>query len=331
MINKTKFIQKGCLAFSLGFLVAGLSDFASAAVFQYSSGQEVVGELQKAKTVYRDSFVNITQKYGVSYYELSEANPKVDPWVPGRGANIIVPTRFILPNGKREGIVVNLAELRLYYFPPNSNLVYTYPVGIGRTGWITPVGVTRVSEKIVNPSWRPPEAIRKEQAALGRILPEVVPAGPQNPLGTHAMRLALNGSFLIHGTNNPPGVGRRTSHGCIRMYEQDVAELFSMVPVGTEVRIVHEPYKAGWANGQLFVEAHKPLADSDYSRDYSLATLREMITAEAGGANANVNWNTVRDVFAKANGIPTQVTNTSGSSRVANGGNTGRSHSRTSW
>jgi L,D-transpeptidase ErfK/SrfK len=332
MNNKVNLFRKSCLALSLSLFGVGASMQANAAVFQYSSGQDIVGEVQQTTTVYRDSFVNLTQKYGVSYYELSEANPKIDPWVPGRGARLVVPTRFILPHGKREGIVVNLAELRLYYFPANSNLVYTYPVGIGRTGWVTPVGTTRVSDKVVNPSWRPPEAIRQEQAALGRALPEVVPAGPQNPLGTRAMRLALNGSYLIHGTNNPAGVGRRTSHGCIRMYEQDVAELFSMVPVGTSVRIVHEPYKAGWLNGQLYVEAHKPLADSDYSRDFSLASLRDMISAQAGSTQGNINWNAVKDVFAKADGIPTVVTGSSKGNRVANGGNSGRTRSRqTSW
>jgi L,D-transpeptidase ErfK/SrfK len=330
MNNKVNFIKRSCLALTLGLFGVGMSSQANAAVFQYAPGQDVVGEIQQTSTVYRDSFVNLTQKYGVSYYELSEANPKVDPWVPGRGARIVVPTRFVLPAGKREGIVVDLSALRLYYFPANSNLVYTYPVGIGRTGWITPVGSTRVTEKIVNPSWRPPEAIRQEQAALGRALPEVVPAGPQNPLGTRAMRLALNGSYLIHGTNNPAGVGRRTSHGCIRMYEQDVAELFTMISVGTPVRIIHEPYKMGWMNGELYVQAHKPLSDSDYSRDFSLNSLRDMIVAHAGSTQANINWNAVRDVFAKADGIPTKVTGAS-NNRVATGG-TGRSRTRqTSW
>jgi L,D-transpeptidase ErfK/SrfK len=245
----------------------------------------------------------------------------------------VVPTQFILPSGKREGIVVNLAELRLYYFPANSNLVYTYPVGIGRTGWVTPVGTTRVADKVVNPTWRPPESIRQEQAALGRALPEVVPAGPANPLGTHAMRLALNGSYLIHGTNSPAGVGRRTSHGCIRMYEEDVAQLFSMVPVGTPVRIIHEPYKAGWSNGQLYVEAHKPLADSAYSRDFSIGSLRDMIAVQAGTAQSNINWNAVRDVYAQANGIPTKVTGAT-QNRVANGNDSRGSRTRvrqTSW
>jgi len=309
----SKLLRKSFLAFGVGLFAASISSQTNAATFSYAPGQEVVGEIQQTTTAYRDSFVNLTQKYGLSYYELAEANPKVDPWVPGRGARLVIPTQFILPSGKREGIVVNLAELRLYYFPANSNVVYTYPVGIGRSGWVTPVGLTSIADKTVNPTWRPPASIRQEQAQLGRMLPDVVPAGPENPLGTRAMRLSRDGSILIHGTNRAEGVGRRTSHGCIRMYEQDVTELFSMVSVGTPVRIIHEPYKTGWLNGQLYVEAHKPLGDSAYSNDYSLNVLRGMISAQAG-AQSNINWNKVRDVFAQATGVPTAI---SGGNRVA--------------
>ena len=191
----------------------------------------LVGQDQTIETVYEDTLYDLARKYSLGSEELIRVNPGVDPWIPGAGKQIIVPGRHILPPGPREGIVVNLPEHRLYYYPKakrdGTREVITYPVSIGKMDWRTPLGLTHVIQKQKDPVWYPPESVRKEHAAAGDPLPAVVPAGPDNPLGQYAMRLAAgNGTYLIHGTNNPIAVGLAVTHGCVRMYPDDVAALF---------------------------------------------------------------------------------------------------------
>jgi L,D-transpeptidase ErfK/SrfK len=188
----------------------------------------------------------------------------VDRWLPGEGAETLVPTRYILPDAKRIGIVLNVPEMRLYFYPPvragEPAVVKTYPVSIGRMDWDTPLGTTAVAAKTRNPSWRPPDSIRAEHAADGTPLPEIIPPGPDNPLGDYALRLTRSG-YLIHGTNRPYGVGMRVTHGCVRMYPENIEALFPEVPVGTPVEIVDEPVKIGWLADTLFIEVHPPLEE----------------------------------------------------------------------
>ncbi|MDT4838327.1 putative L,D-transpeptidase YbiS [compost metagenome] len=204
-----------------------------------SDGSSEVGVRQVVIARYEDTFADLAERYDLGYQEMLDANPGVDAWLPKVGTHIQIPTQFTLPDGPRDGVVINLAELRLYYFPAETRLVYTYPLGIGREGWDSPVATTRITEKVANPSWFPTPSIRAEHAANGDPLPSRVPPGPDNPLGPYKIRLGLP-AYLIHGSNKKFGIGTRTSHGCFRMYNQDVAELFSKVPVGTKVRIINE-------------------------------------------------------------------------------------------
>jgi len=187
-------------------------------------GEDVVGQIRVIKAKYEDTFAAIAETNDLGYSELVAANPGVDPWLPGEGTDIILPTRFILPPGPREGIVINIAEYRLYYYPAGGSVVHTYPLGIGREGWGSPVGSTRISAMTANPAWYPPKSIREEHAADGDPLPTVVPPGPDNPLGPYKMSLAIPG-YLIHGSNKKFGIGMRVSHGCFRMLNNNVLEL----------------------------------------------------------------------------------------------------------
>ncbi len=225
-------------------------------------GYDVVGAISTITARYEDTLVDIARRHGVGYQDIVRANPDVDVWLPGEGTEIVLPTRFVLPLGPRHGIVLNIAEYRLYYFPQTAPgepaTVMTYPISIGRMDWETPLGVTTVIAKARNPTWYPPQSVRDEHAADGTPLPRVVPPGPDNPLGRFAMRLALPG-YLIHSTNQPTGVGMRVTHGCIRMFPEDIEYLIQRVPIDTPVRIVNEPVKIGWFGDVLVMEVHPVL------------------------------------------------------------------------
>ena len=230
---------------------------------------------------------------------MEQANPKVDMWVPGDGKDVLVPDFHVLPKAPREGLVMNLAEKRLYYYP-SANEVQVFSVGVGRDGWETPVGSYSIIEKIKDPTWTPPASIRKEHAEKGDPLPAVVPAGPDNPLGAYAMRLS-NPSYLIHGTNKPWGVGMPVSHGCTRMYPEDIEALFPKVEKGTPVRIVNQPYKVGWSGDQLFLEVN--LAEGQLPQP-----ARQVIPADiAGASGVMVDWNEVERALQDNAGLPRLV------------------------
>ena len=228
---------------------------AFAAVYSYGKGNTVIGSVQTYTVKHDESLIEVARKFDIGYQEIVEANPDLDPFVPGEGISVEIPTSWIFPGVTQyEGIVINLSEMRLFYFfkRMGSSLVMTFPIGIGREGFDTPVGKFSVIEKTVNPSWRVPASIRKEKPEL----PEIVPPGPDNPLGSHAMRLSL-GSVLIHGTNKPWGVGRRVSHGCIRLYPEDIHRLYKWVSKGTQVTIVRQPIKVGTKDkNKVFIEVH---------------------------------------------------------------------------
>ena len=225
-------------------------------------GEDVIGSVSTVIATFDDTLVDLARRHGVGYEDIVRANPDVNVWVPGDGTEIVIPTRYVLPAGPRRGIVLNLAEYRLYYYPEAADgetpVVMTFPISIGRMDWETPLGNTSVVAKVVNPSWYPPQSIRDEHAADGDPLPRIVPPGPDNPLGKHAMRLGLPG-YLIHGTNRPAGVGMRVTHGCLRMFPENIEELFPLVDVKTPVRIVNEPVKMGWSGDTLVMEVHPVL------------------------------------------------------------------------
>lgn len=207
----------------------------------------------------------IAAHYKIGLLGMLEANPGTDPWLPKAGTQLTIPTQMLLPDTKREGIVVNVAELRLYYYPKGENKVIVYPIGIGQLGANTPPMVTSVSQKIPNPTWTPTPNIRKRYAAEGKTLPGTVPAGPDNPMGLYAMRLAYGqGHYLIHGTNADFGIGMRVSSGCIRLRPDDIEALFTSVPKGTRVQIINQPLKyAIEPDGKRYLEVHQPLSHSE--------------------------------------------------------------------
>jgi L,D-transpeptidase ErfK/SrfK len=222
-------------------------------------GYDVVGAIATVTAREEDTLVDIARRHGLGYHDIVRANPDINVWVPGAGTEVVLPTRFVLPPGPRRGIVLNLAEYRLYYYPKPVDgepaYVMTYPISIGRMDWETPLGATSVISKVKNPSWYPPQSVRDEHAADGRPLPRIVPPGPENPLGKYAMRLGIPG-YLIHSTNRPAGVGMRVTHGCIRMFPEDIEYLFPSVDVNTPVRIINAPVKIGWFGDELVMEVH---------------------------------------------------------------------------
>ena len=234
----------------------------------------MVGQVQVTVAKHEDTFADIARRFNVGYTELVRANPRVDPWLPGEGTEIVLPTEFILPDAPREGLVLNLAQMRLYYYPkPKKDApkdgpveVVTHPIGIGKVGWATPEGSTKVVSHVKDPTWTPPVSVRKEHAKDGDILPATVPPGPDNPLGRHMMRLGWP-SYLIHGTNKPPAVGMRASAGCVRLYPEDIALIYEAVPDGTKVTVVNQPVLLGWHGDRLLVQAYEPLVDD--KRDWS--------------------------------------------------------------
>ncbi|KTD41415.1 L,D-transpeptidase family protein [Legionella parisiensis] len=221
---------------------------------------DVVGEVQYVQSELNETINEIGKRFDVGYYEILRANPQIDARRSLTRSGLIIPTQYILPNVPRKGIVINLAEYRLYYFPENENVVITFPVGIGRKGWNTPLGVTKIVAKEANPKWRPTENLRVEAEKNGDFLPDEFPSGPYNPLGQHALRLGWP-TFLIHGTNRANGIGSRVSAGCIRMFPDDIEFLFRMVPVGTPVRVINEPVKIGRYEGALVVQVHPLLSE----------------------------------------------------------------------
>lgn len=282
-------------------------------------GEAVVGENYLYWTSPNEDLFDVAHLRDLGYEELTAANREVDPLVPGEDTRLRVPTQFILPDGPREGIVINLAEPRLYFYPKGRDEVITYPLGIGRDGWSTPLGDTRVTRKKEGPTWRPPESIRKEHEEMGDPLPEVVAPGPDNPLGSHAIYLGLPG-YLIHGTNKEKGwgVGRRVSHGCMRLYPKDIAALFPEVPVNSKVRIIQQPYKAGWRDGRLYLEVQPPLINLDEDPRFdgkrmieshiddniNLTEVVRVVMAAIGEDNPRLDWDKIQQMAREQSGVP---------------------------
>jgi L,D-transpeptidase ErfK/SrfK len=294
---------------SSALLVFGGVQHAEAAQYVIpSSGDSVVGEDQTVETVYEDTLYDLARTYGLGSEELIRVNPGIDPWLPGAGKQIIVPGRHILPPGPREGIVVNLPEHRLYYYPKpkrgGARVVITYPVSIGKMDWHTPLGLTQVMAKQKDPTWYPPESVRKEHLKDGDPLPASVPPGPNNPLGQFALRLAAGkGTYLIHGTNNPIAVGLPVTHGCIRMYPEDVAALFPMIAVGTSVRLINDPVKVAWIDGELLLEAHPPVDAQGQSFEPNLDQFSELLQVAVGDSTLAIHWDYAREVLQNADGV----------------------------
>jgi L,D-transpeptidase ErfK/SrfK len=276
------------------------------------NGDNVIGAVTIAVAEHEDTLLDIGRRYGVGYEEIIAANAGIDPWLPGEGTEVVIPGRFILPDAPREGIVVNLPEHRLYYYPPagagQPRVVRTYPISTGKMDWKTPLGSTRIVSKQERPSWHPPESVRQDHIRKGTPLPPVVPPGPDNPLGEYAMRLAIpSGAYLIHGTNRPVGVGMQVTAGCIRMFPEDIAEFFQMVPVNTKVNLIDQTNKVGWSRGSLFVERQTPLEGNDDPRNVDPAEFERAVQTALAGRAATVDWDTARLAFRQATSVPVRI------------------------
>jgi len=289
--------------------------------FTIDRDSDLVGYVQRVVVGKEDTLPDIARRFDVGYEEMVTANPGVDPWLPGVGREVVVPTQFVLPAAPRVGVVVNVAEMRIYYYPPRkkdeSQTVYTYPIGIGKVGWNTPEGTTKIVARQKDPVWIVPKSVRDEHAADGDILPAMVPAGPDNPLGQYEFRLSWP-SYLIHGTNKPYGVGMRSSHGCMRLYPEDIAMLFDAVSLGTRVTVVNQPYLFGWRDGVLYMQAYTALEDDSRGKFKDRKRLlASLLTLKAGGSSLRqsivahsdeIDWDRVAALARAPHAIPVPVT-----------------------
>jgi L,D-transpeptidase ErfK/SrfK len=285
--------------------------------FELKPGQEVVGTTQVIFARYENTFSAIGREYNLGFEEMRRANPGVDQWLPGEGTPLYLPTQTILPDAPQKGVIVNVPAMRLFYFTTEKSAadpavsvtkVTSHPVGVGSEGWGTPFGEGKVTGKARDPVWYVPASVRKEHAERGDPLPSIVQPGPDNPLGKYAMTLSMPG-YLIHGTNKPAGVGMRSSHGCIRLYPEDIEALFGRVGRGTEVRFVNQPVLAGWHEGQLYLEIHPPLAEEthDLLAEAEAALLRALERGGPAAATASLDRAAIERIVAEQRGIPFPV------------------------
>lgn len=281
---------------------------AFSATYKIPNDSDVAGEVSHYTITGDETFYSVARQFDLGIVELMASNPGIDPWIPAEGTLLSLPTSYVLPKVKRSGIVINLPELRLFYFPDEKTVI-TFPIGIGRDGWQTPVGETTIVLKRKNPSWTPPASILEAKPDL----PKIVPAGPDNPLGAYALNLGFTpGSFLIHGTNKPHGIGLRSSHGCIRMYPEDIEVLFNAVKKGTHVKVIDTPYKLGWLDGTLYLEVTPTQEQID-----DIANYREpepLVPAEIYkdidkivDTNNAVDWPAVDEAIIKRTGLPVAI------------------------
>lgn len=273
-------------------------------------GSDLIGEIRYTKAKYEDTLIDIAREFSLGQDEIVMANPTVDRWIPGDGKEVLVPKRFVLPDAPHQGIVLNIPEMRLYYFvgagkKTGATQVVSYPVSIGRMDWRTPLGATRVVQKLKDPPWRPPETIKREHAADGDILPDVVPPGPMNPLGRYAMKLGVPG-YLIHGTgvDKAYGIGMRVTHGCIRMYPEDIERLFPTVPVGTPVNLVNQPIKLGWDGDDLYIEVSQTLDEDRLTYDQLLALAMNLIEKKTARRSILLDGAVLKRALETPSGIP---------------------------
>lgn len=297
---------KASLTFSmLCFLSLAVTSTPSFAEYQGNH----VGEMETYTAVYEDTLVHLARKHDLGFVEVRAANPDLDPWIPGKGAKVILPKQHLLPDAKREGIVINLPEMRVYAYLNGDEAPYTYPIGVGREGLETPTGETSIVRKKDGPTWRPTARMRREDPEL----PASVPPGADNPLGTHALYFGWP-TYLMHGTNRPFGIGRRVSSGCIRMYPEDIKVFFEQVPVGTKVTVIDQPIKVGWIGNELYLEAHPDLEQAIKMEEVGAVehqTFRdedmEEIMDKAGMYHDRLSWPRIRTALRERTGYPVRI------------------------
>ncbi len=255
-----------------------------------------------------ETLMSIARAHGLGFVELRAANAQIDPWLPGAGSEIVVPTLHLAPSTDADGIVINLADQRLYLFDGAGSPVRSFPVGIGRAGCETPTGTTRVVRKRRNPTWVPPASIRSVRPEL----PAAIPPGPNNPLGAYALTLGWDG-YVIHGTNRPEGIGRRVSHGCLRLYPEDIERLFGLVRVGAKVAIVDQEVKLDWIGDDLYLEIHPSQRQADQIEvggtfePEPLAGLHKAIEHSLQDRGLGIDWDAVKNAADQRSGVPLRI------------------------
>ncbi|MDB2414220.1 L,D-transpeptidase family protein [Rickettsiales bacterium] len=284
------------------FLVLFIASPTLAVSATYDRTEDVIGEVRHYTIGKDETLYSIARKFDLGIVEVMAANPGIDPWLPGQDTLLFLPLMHVLPDTERSGIVINLSGLRLFYFPDDKT-VMSFPIGIGKEGWRTPVGITKIALKRKDPTWIPPSSIRKKDPEL----PKFVPPGPDNPLGKYALNLGIP-ELAIHGTNKPYGIGSRSSHGCIRMYPEDIEVLFNNVSVGIKVTIIDSHYNLGWKNNILFLEVRPTQEQSDTIMNHSETTPYAMpevydMIAKKAGTKAGIRWPHVEDAIRKHDGI----------------------------
>ena len=309
----------GCNWAATGMILAAgvvgslLATGSQAAVFTLPpDGGSLIGQDQQIQSQAADTLLDLARKYSVGYWEIQEANPKVDMWLPGQGTSLTIPGRFIVPSVEHKGIIINLPQHRLFYFPKprrhDSPIVITYPASPGEGDFPTPVGVTRIIRKVPHPVWIPTAHILKAHQLAGDPIPKIWPAGPDNPMGEWALETTLShGEIYIHGTNNPMAIGMSVTHGCVRLYPEDIAALFPVVRVGTPVTVVDEPVLASLQDGELYLEVHPPTSSNHVPAPPDFDKISQIIDTAIGHSVVAIDWDKVRQVAAQANGIPQLV------------------------
>lgn len=302
-LNKQKYI------FVFSGLAGLLSCFmVSAMTYSLKNNEDtVIGGIEFTTARYEDTLLDIARRNGLGYEDIKLANPGIDTWLPGEGTEIVLPKHFILPHARRRGIVLNIPEMRLYYYPKEEgDSVISYPLGVGREGWSTPYKNTRIIQKNKNPHWYPPKSIREEHEANGDPLPKIVKPGPDNPLGDYALRLDLPG-YLLHGTNKPFGIGMRVSHGCIRLYPEDIESLFAEVKLKTPVSIINQPYKVGQSGNNIYLEAHPFLEEDTELFEGNLTSVVKMIVSMTQERDYHIDWELAKSLIQERRGVPVKI------------------------
>lgn len=293
---------------TIGTMVVSSTVPAQALTFDLPDNDAtVVGSIKESSTVLGDSLVSVARRYDLGYVELLEANPdlKASQKLPSK-APVMLPTEFILPDAPHRGLVINVAELRLYFYPPDTRQVMTFPVGIGRQGWKTPLGQTYVASKQKDPTWHVSSTIKAARLQEGVVLPDQVLPGPDNPLGGYAMHLGFP-AILIHGSNDASGIGRRSSSGCIRMQPEAIESFFDLVAVHSAVTVVNQPIKVGWRDNDLYVEVHEPLQDEQGHNTDLKSEVRQLVEKAIVLRPATVDWSAAEKAAEQQVGYPIKI------------------------
>jgi len=289
------------------FFLFALNNLHSSTFFLYESSNQVYGETLEIEAMYEDTLVDLARTYNLGFNQIIQANPTVDKWLPGEGTLVKIPSAYILPNNYlNDGITINLSEFRGYLIQ-NSKLI-TFPVGIGRMDWKTPLGLSEIDLKLENPAWYPPKTVRDEYKLEGLILDAIVPPGPNNPLGKLAMRINIPGGYFIHGTNRPDGVGMEISHGCIRLFPEDIKEVFKMSSIGTRVLVIDEPIKLAKSGNKIFLQFHHSKYDFIVNENYSYLETKVINYITSNNIDIDsINWIKVKKVFEEKSGLIDQI------------------------